>query len=262
MDAAPIDLVCPATKQKGHAVMAKRTHKVSAEIIRSIPLFAAASDESCAELAAAATLRQAGARAVLFGEGGSPDVLHIVMRGSAELFSEHDERSCTVAVAAPVKPLALYAIFSKKYPVSARALEPAELIVLPAALILELAARDPAFGAALMQELASECHELAEDFKNHRLRSTIERVAHWMLRGDSKSGNTGRIVIPFGKRVLASYLGMAPEHLSRSFATLAASGVEVQGRSVVLGDREALCEIARESVPERFLQRPPPKKKR
>src|ERR1041384_7531950 len=102
MDALPTGLWCAATKQKGHAAMAKRTSKVSADVIRSIPLFEAASNESCAELAAAAMPRQASARAIVFAEGGSPDVLHIVTRGSAELFSEHDERTCTVGVAAPV----------------------------------------------------------------------------------------------------------------------------------------------------------------
>ena len=106
----------------------------------------------------------------------------------------------------------------------------------------------------MILELAGECHELVEDLKNHRLRSTIERVAHWMLRGDRKTGETGQIVIPFDKRVLASYLGMAPEHLSRSFATLASSGVEVHGRSVTLTDRAALSEAAGLDVPDRFLQ--------
>jgi CRP/FNR family transcriptional activator FtrB len=256
MDTITMDLPCTATEQKGHGVMAKRPVQVSPELIHSIPLFSSLSDESCTELATAATLRQLAARTHLFTEGGIPDALYIVLHGSAELFSEHDERHCTLAVAAAIKPLAPYAILLKRYPLSARVLDPSEMIVISAELIEELARRDLQFANVLIRELASECQELVEDFKNQRMRSTIERVAHWMLRGDSKSGNTGRIVIPFDKRVLASYLGMAPEHLSRSFATLASSGVAVQGRSVTLSDRGALSEIAREDVPERFLQRP------
>ena len=120
--------------------------------------------------------------------------------------------------------------------------------------IAALAGRDLRFVQVLMHEFASECQELTEDFKNQRLRSTIERVAHWMLRLDRKGGDTGQIFIPFDKRVLASYLGMAPEHLSRSFATLASSRVEVHGRTVTLSDRAALSEAAGLDVPERFLQ--------
>jgi len=234
--------------------MTKRTAKVSSEVIRSIPLFGGVSDEVCSELAAAATPRQFAARTILFDEDSSPDNLYIVLRGSAELFSEHDERYCTLAVVPAIRPLALCAILSDRTPLSARILEPSELIAVPAALVVALFGRDAGFAKAAMQELANECHELIEDFKSHRLRSTIERVAHWMLCGDRNSGDTGHIVIPFDKRVLASYLGMAPEHLSRSFATLASSGVEVHGRSVTLSDRAALSEAAGLDVPERFLQ--------
>jgi len=240
--------------------MAKRTVKPGIELIRSIPLFSAISDQACAELAAAATLRQVAARTVLFTEDGKADNLYIVLKGSAELFSERDERYCTLAVACSMKPLALCAVLTGHNTLSARALEACGLIVVPATLVIELFGRDPAFARAVVDELASECRELVEDFKNHRLRSTIERVAHWMLRGDRKSGDTGHIVIPFDKRVLASYLGMAPEHLSRSFSALASAGVEVHGRSVTLNDRAALSEAAGMDVPvpERFL--PPPKK--
>jgi CRP/FNR family transcriptional activator FtrB len=238
--------------------MTRRTGKVSVELIRSIPLFANISEESCSKLAAAAAARQYAARAILFQEDTRAADLYIVMKGSAELFSEHDDRYCTLAVVPAIRPLALCAVLSGHNALSARALEPCEVLAVPADLIATLAARDASLAAALMRELAGACDELVEDFKNHRLRSTVERVAHWMLRGDRMSGETGRIVIPFDKRVLASYLGMAPEHLSRSFSALAAAGVEVQGRSVILNDRAALEELAGLDVAERFVQ--PPKK--
>jgi|SRR4029077_1215781 len=257
MDVAETNLLCTATaKQKGHGVMAKRAVRPSIELIRSIPLFSDISDEACATLAAAATLRDVAARAALFNEGSKPDNLYIVLRGSAELFSEHDERYCTLAVVPSVKPLGLGAVLSGHNALSARTLEQSELIAVPANLVIALLDRDPAFARAVIEQLASESRELVEDFKNHRLRSTVERVAHWMLRGDRDGGDTGRIVIPFDKRVLASYLGMAPEHLSRSFSALASAGVEVRGRSVTLNDRAALSEAAGMDVPERFLQAP------
>ena len=254
-------LCAAATKQKGHRGVTGRTGKVSTEVLRSIPLFAGISEKNGSEIAGAATLRAFAPRTILFNEGDRPDNLYIVAKGSAELFSEHEQRYCTLAVVPAVKPLALCAILSDRSPLSARVLEPSELIALPAGLLIELMGRDAAFARAVMRQLASECHELVEDFKSHRLRSTVERVAHWMLRGDRESGDTGQIVIPFDKRVLASYLGMAPEHLSRSFHALASAGVEVHGRSVTLSDRAALSEAAgMEDVPERFLQ--PAEKKR
>jgi len=255
MDGVETDLLCTAiAKQKGHTVMTKRAVKPGDALIRLIPLFSDISDQARSELAAAATLRQFAARAVLFNEGSKPDNLYIVLKGSAELFSEHDERYCTLAVVPSVRPLGLGAVLSGHNALSARTLEQSELIAVPANLVIELLDRDAAFAKAVIEQLARDTRELVEDFKNHRLRSTVERVAHWMLRGDRDGGDTGHIVIPFDKRVLASYLGMAPEHLSRSFSALASAGVEVHGRSVTLNDRAALTEAAGMDVPERFLQ--------
>jgi CRP/FNR family transcriptional activator FtrB len=93
---------------------------------------------------------------------------------------------------------------------------------------------DAAFARAIMNETASDLCDIVEHFKNHRLRPR-HRAAGGMdgaLR--SGCGGTGRFVIPYDKRTLASYLGMAPENLSRSLVSLASVGVSVQGRSVSL----------------------------
>jgi len=245
MDAMATSLLCTAiTKQKGHGVMAKSTGKANADLLRSISLFAGIADKNFPTLIAAATLRQFAPRTILFNEGDSPDNLYVVVQGSVELFSEHDERSFTAEVVRALRPLALYAILSDHNPLSARTLERSELLTLPGKAIADLLRQDAGFAYAAFQELAGECHDVVEGFKSHRLRSTTERVAHWMLHVDRRTGETGRIVIPFDKRVLASYLGMAPEHLSRSFATLAAAGVVVRGRSVTLTDKAALAQAA------------------
>lgn len=240
--------------------MAARAIKATVDQVRTIPLFGDISEESASRLAGAATLRQCAARTILFREDSAAANLIIVLKGSVELFSEHDDRYCTLAVVAAIRPLALSAMLSGHNSLSARVLEPADVVSIPAELIAALAEEDAGFANALRQQLVSEGLELIEDFKSHRLRSTVERVAHWMLRGDRTTGDTGHIMIPFDKRVLASYLGMAPEHLSRSFSALASAGVEVNGRSVTLSDRAALSEIAREDVPERFLRASPQKK--
>jgi CRP/FNR family transcriptional activator FtrB len=224
--------------------------KVDLALLRSIPPFSKLPEIHLAQVTASASLRHDAQRTVLFKEGDRPDNLYTVVNGTVELFSEQDERYSTVAVVRGVGPLVLYSIFLDHTPLSARILEPSELIVVPVKLVIELLGRDPDFANAVFQQLAGECHEIVEDFKSHRLRSTIERVALWMLRWDRKNGQTGRIAIPFDKRVLASYLGMAPEHLSRSFSALASAGVEIHGRHITLNDRAALSEAAGLNVPE------------
>ncbi len=86
---------------------------------------------------------------------------------------------------------------------------------------------------------------LIQDFKSHRLRTSVERLAEWMIRSDQETGGTGAFVIPHDKCTLASYLGMEPESLSRNLASLAEAGVSVRGRRISLTDAAALARIAR-----------------
>ena len=73
----------------------------------------------------------------------------------------------------------------------------------------------------------------------------MERLANWLLAQDLETGATGRFVLPFEKKVLASRLGMAPEVLSRSFASLVQYDVRVRGTNVEIRDVEALRKLAK-----------------
>ena len=76
------------------------------------------------------------------------------------------------------------------------------------------------------------------------IRSQLE-LYPWLIAEDEKGGSTGKLEIPYDKKVLASRLGMAPEVLSRSIAALIPYKVDIRGRHVQLNDREALLSLAR-----------------
>ena len=87
----------------------------------------------------------------------------------------------------------------------------------------------------------------AQELKNQKLRPGLKRLANWLVRRDIETGGGGRFAVPFDKKVLAAKLGMAPEVLSRSFATLAKYDVIVQGRDVEIRDMESLLRLAKPS---------------
>jgi CRP/FNR family transcriptional activator FtrB len=217
---------------------------VDADLLRSIDLFSDLADAHVPPFVAAASWLEIPARAILFTEGKRVDYLNVLKRGKVEFYSEHSERHFTVAVVPAVKAFVLPALLADRNPISARTLEPCEMIVLPVGLFLETLGRDGNFAVAVARDLAQMCGSIVEEFKNHRLRRTSERVAHWMLRHDESTGGTGHFIIPYDKRILASYLGITPEHLSRSFAALESAGVTVQGRDIRVTDRVALARAA------------------
>jgi CRP/FNR family transcriptional activator FtrB len=219
--------------------------RIDIALLRSMPLFGSAAEENLQKMAAAASLRSAPARAILFSEGSSVESLFVLTRGAAELFSEQDERRFTISVVRGAGPIEVSSILANRHPLSARMLEPSELVAMPAKLLIELIAQDAALADAMVDELSKESMAIIEAFKTHRLLNTTARIAHWMLGRDRESGGSGQIVIPFDKRVLASYLGMTPEQLSRGFAALVPAGVTVDGRAVTISQRATLTRIAR-----------------
>ena len=190
-------------------------NKTDAGRVRSIHLFENVSDPYLPTLLKSASIRHFPPRILLFTEGYRATTLYTLLRGSVELFSEHHDRWSTIAVIRSIKPFVLTSIAHDLNPTSARTLE------------------------------RSQLRDIIEDFKNHRLKTSMERLAEWMLRSDQDAGGTGHFVIPYGKRTLASLLGMAPESLSRNLASLAPLGLSVRGRHVSLNDRAALAQFAR-----------------
>jgi CRP/FNR family transcriptional activator FtrB len=185
---------------------------------------------------------------LLFAEADRASSLYTLMEGAIELFSEHDDRRSTIAIIRSMRPFVLAAIAHQVYPLSARTLARSELLLIPLKTVHQLIDTDPAFARAIACELANDFRDVVQSIKGQRLRTSIERLAEWMLRAEEDAGGTGRFVIPHDRCTLASYLGMEPESLSKNIAFLAAAGVDVRGRQVVLHDREALARVARVEV--------------
>jgi CRP/FNR family transcriptional activator FtrB len=220
------------------------TRDLDAERVRSIRLFKDVSELHFQALLRSASVRYSHARSIVFKEGSRPNTLFILLEGALELFSEHRDKRRTIAIIRPIKPCVLASIWHDRHRLSARALTASQLLLIPARLLHDMIETDIGFASAATAELASECGEVVKHLKNYSLRTAPERLAYWMLRFDRDSGGAGQFTLPCDKRTLASYLGMAPEHLSRNLAALAPAGLHVRGRRVVLKDRPALAAVA------------------
>jgi CRP/FNR family transcriptional regulator, transcriptional activator FtrB len=220
------------------------TRDLDAARVRSIRLFKDASESHFQALLRSASVRHSQARSIVFKEGSRPNTLFTLLDGTLELFSEHHDKRRTLAIIRPIKPCVLASIWHDRHRLSARVLTASELLLTPARLLHDMIESDIGFASAATAELADECGEVVEHLKNYSLRSAPERLASWMLRFDRDSGGAGQFTLPCDKRTLASYLGMAPEHLSRNIAALAPAGLVVRGRRVALRDRSALAAVA------------------
>ena len=215
------------------------------DLIRALPLFRGMSDAQFDDLVHAAFLQRFPAHVVLIKEGEQPDFLHVVVEGAVELFSTHNGGETTIDILHPVTTFILAAVIQDDvYLNSARTLAPGRILMIPADVMRSVFGQDAAFARAVVSELAMRYRGVVRELKNQKLRTGIERLANWILQTDAQSGGTGRFAFSFDKRTIASLLGMTPENLSRSLATLAADCIASEGREIAITNRDRLVEIA------------------
>ena len=219
------------------------------ELVRATPLFAAISEADFRALRAAAMVNRFPKNTLLGREGDRPRVLHILVEGAVELFAGHNGQSATIEVEEPVTAIYLPSIISNAVAIkSARTVSAARTLSIPGEVVREAFRRDAGFARAVAGELADSYRDIMRLLMNEKLRTSVERLAAWIVQSCIARGNGGTIELKFNKRILASRLGMAPENLSRNFAYLERYGVHNSGRDILVDDLQRLEDFAKPSL--------------
>ena len=220
----------------------------------NLPLFFGIAEESLADLLGAALLQQFPAGVVLVSEGHHADFLHILIDGLAEVFTEQDGEEWGISLVTPVTTLILAAVVSDQpYLNSVRTLSDSSVLLIPAQRVRDMFDRDVAFARVVARELAFAYRSSIKKLKGYMARSTVERLANWILAESNRDAATEAFVIPFDRRTLASHIGTTRENLSRSLAQLTEHGVRIRGREIVIDRKDLLETFAR---PQRFIDDP------
>jgi CRP/FNR family transcriptional regulator, transcriptional activator FtrB len=224
--------------------MAMRTEEI--DEMRRLTIFAGLEAGHVEAMLKASFLQRFPAHVELVREGDPADFLHVVVDGQIEVYAAWRDRETTVSVLGPGHSFIVAAvILDRVYLKSARALVPSRLLLLPAEAVRRTFAMDAAFARALAIEIAVAYRGVVKELKNQKLRSGLERLANWLLARDLETGGSGKFALPFGKKILASRLGMAPEVLSRSLAVLSGHGVKIEGPEITFRNKAALLALAR-----------------
>jgi len=208
---------------------------IDLEAIRGLPLFAGMDAANFAELMQAAYLQRFPPHVQLIAEGDPADFLYVVVEGCVEMFAETRGRRSTIELTQPVSAFIVAATLKDvPYLMSARTTERSRLLLVPSEDVRAMFKRDPSFAQSIVFEQATAYRSLVRIIKNQKLRTSIERLANYLLRAHAEQGANGALTLAIDKRTLAALLGMTPENLSRAFATLKPYGVTVDGADIRL----------------------------
>lgn len=217
-------------------------------LLTRAPLFTPVSAAALHTLAAASTIRRYERDAVLFHAGDQPEYLHVLAQGSIQLSAgTPDGREAVVELLRPYETFILAAaLTAQPYLMSARAVEPAHVLLIPQRLLLTELKADPELAVALLGSMAQQYRHLVREIKDLRLRTASQRLALYLLHLVESDGSGQAARLPYDKKLLASRLGMTPESFSRAIAELRRHGVDVRGDEVRITDLielRAFCRV-------------------
>ncbi|WP_377512125.1 helix-turn-helix domain-containing protein [Octadecabacter sp. R77987] len=217
------------------------------EDIRNLDLFREMERANFKSLMRGAYVQNFPPRIDLIQEGDTPDFLHVVLTGSVDLFSSWNGRETSMATVRPVSTFILAAsVKDAPYLMSARTLEKSRIVLLPSEDVRAIFDIDHMFARAIVTELAQCYRAVVKNTKDLKLRTSLERLANYLLRERGREG-ADFFTLRMEKRRLASTLGMTPENLSRAFKALEAYGVQVNGNRITLTDPDDLTGFAKPS---------------
>lgn len=227
--------------------MSGRSRAAVRQVLGSLPLFSQLAAPPLDAVARASRWRRLDRGEVLFVAGQDCDAFFCVVRGQVKLtLSGADGGEKVLEIISGGETFGEAVMFAgRPYPVTATALLPSELLVVPAVTVLELVGADPLFARQMLAGMSIRLHTMISDLESISLRSATQRVAGLLLglRADVHAADgTSVIALPAAKAVLASRLNLTPETFSRTLRELSRTGViNVAGRRITVLDAERLA---------------------
>jgi len=214
--------------------------------IRGLHLFSEMPDEHFGTLMRGSYIQNFPPQIDLIIEGDPSDFLHIVLSGSVELYSGGNGRDATMATVRPISAFILAAtVKDAPYLMSAKTLEKSRIALIPSQDVRTMFDTDHNFARAIVTELAQCYRSVVKSQKDLKLRTSLERLANYLVRQQYLLGGASEFDLQLEKRRLASFLGMTPENLSRAFKGLKPYGVEVSGNKIRIKDKDDLQKFAK-----------------
>lgn len=195
--------------------------------------------ELLAVLEHASSIKNVPKKTILFVEGQPGSDIYFMLEGSVRLFRTRQDGSEFVVhfvreneVFAELLPF-----LGGRYPVSAQALEPLELLTIHANTFEVLLAKDPKLCLKIIAALTARIQGFLRTMENLATPEVKHRLLAY-LKDLSDRRASSRIRLPAPKHDIALLLGTTPETLSRLFKKLEEEGmVKVKGREIELTER-------------------------
>lgn len=214
-------------------------------LIAASPLFQGLPVHELAEIEKIAIEKSYGKDETIFFEGDEGTGFFMVLEGRVKIFKMSLQgKEQILHIFGEGEPFGEVPVFhGQPFPASAETLLKSRLLYFPRKEFIDLVTRSPSIALNMLAVLSMRLRRFTVQIENLSLKEVPARLASYLLYLAEEQGRADRVELAISKGQLASLLGTIPETLSRIFAKMSEEGlIEVQGRTILLLDREGLAE--------------------
>ena len=209
-------------------------------------MFSGLTPPALAPLLEGAIARSFGRQTLLFLQGEPATRFFVVLEGWVRLYRQTPQgQEITIAVFGRGDSFAEAVVLQMMpFPVSAQTIAESRLLVIPAEGFLSHLRDSTELCFKVMAAMSRRLRDLVFQLESVSSRSTVQRLALFILRLCDQEAGACRIDLPLDKNLIAARLGMQPETLSRCLAKLRRAGVETDGAALLVTDIDRLRSVA------------------
>lgn len=178
----------------------------------------------------------------LFLQDEEATAIHIVLEGWVKLYrvtANGNEAVVSVFTRGDSFGEAV-ALQNLNYPVSAQAVTAAQVMHIPANVLVNLIKQDAEVGLSILASTFHHLHALVSQIEQMKAQTGGQRVAEFLLNLCDRPSGTCHVTMPYDKVLIAGRLGMKPESLSRAFSRLKSVGVKIDKNHASISNIERL----------------------
>lgn len=223
--------------------------------LRGCQLFAGLPSEDLQQVAEIAIVKTLDKGEYLFREGDPSHGFYIVQSGAINVHRVNAAgKEQIIHVFRGGESLAEAALATDTgYPADARAIEPAQVLLIQKSGVLNLLKRQPELALRMLGSLSMHLRILVSQIEDLTLKDVETRLANWLLKRcpDTDSSKPFVVDLKMTKRVLAAELGTVSETFSRTLAKFRDQHlIHVNGKRVTVLSPAKLSALLRENLGE------------
>ncbi|MEP3277541.1 MAG: Crp/Fnr family transcriptional regulator [Stappiaceae bacterium] len=211
---------------------AKKAAARTSLLLKNLP------ESAVEKLLAGAVTKTYGHGEILFLQGETSNVIHVVLEGWVKLYRvSPNGNEAVVSVFTRGQSFGeAVALRSEEYPVSGEAATDCTLLQIATSSLIGMMKEQPEICISVVASTFQHLHSLVNQVEQMKAQTGAQRVAEFLLELAHDDSGSCMVTLPYDKVLIAGHLGMKPPSLSRAFAKLRSVGVNISRNHASIDD--------------------------